>query len=331
MIYKKGTVTSAFGAGGILQGVILANCTGGSEPGEDWTVEVNQNSKDDGLIDAFGATHKEVILSNTGDSGTEQIIVGMREWEYDAVSAYGLDLNVYLSVPTGVPPGWNAVGAFHGLLSYDSTYKHWDELPILQMLDGTMNWWLWSDKNHIKLILDVSNNYYHMYLGNGRRLGTPAEYPYPLLCIGSHIGNVSYQAGGYGISRPRDFSAGAGTMYVVGPGNVFYTKDNLYSCWMIPSQREDSSPFTVGDTPGNDKLLLPLYVQVGATGSGVANITEGDVVVSPIGCHMARSYNIISKEYYKTATKKYQMFQNGANITANDFVACEVPTTTTTT
>ena len=316
-VYVEGSVTSWNGASGLLQGVILANCTGGSEPGADWTVELNQNTKDSSLADVWGATHKEVILSNDGDSGNENIIVGIREWEYAAGSAYNWDLNAYLTVPTG----WNGNAGDHNLGAYDGTWEHWTELPILQLIDGTITYWLHSDRFRILLTVKVSTYAYTMDLGAGDRLGTPGEYPYPIICAGSNYGNVNNTAGGYHVIKPADY-----TYFIIGPGNIYSTGKITAVPDMIPMQSDVSSD-TIGPTEDGDKLLVPAFAHVGFE----SGASPGDIVLSPRGAMGIRGPSVQSEDIIRTSNRKYRAFQRGNAVGVTDFWAMEMPTTTTTT
>ena len=183
MPFTTGTVTQAHGATGLLQNVIIPWITGaGGTPGRDWTIEVNQNAKDQNQADtSHGATCKEYVLSNTGYSGSENVYIGFREHRRVAVALYGIELNIYNYDPT-----WFADNrVLTGFTSYDTTNEGWTSMPVLQLIDSTMTYWIYASPARVVIVVKHSSGYFWAYLGQGKRLGSPNEYPFPLIAAGS--------------------------------------------------------------------------------------------------------------------------------------------------
>lgn len=250
--YTTGSVPGFAGATGLLQ-TIVAYVTGApGTPGRDWTVEMNRDITDNsGGTIVTSPQLKEVILSNTGISGLETIIVAMREYQYPSTSEWGIELNGHIVVPSG----WNAdAAATHGKTGWDTDRKHWKDLPHVQAADQQMDYWIYSTKEFIGFCVRVGTSYFQGYLGNGARLGTPSEYPNPLYIAGSEVGNISYQAGGNGPVRPKD-----NTYFFVDPNGAFRSGTD---CEVLPMQLAPAytDNVQVDLAPNGAVLLSPVYV-----------------------------------------------------------------------
>lgn len=314
-VYTEGSIATAHGSTGILQR-LLDICTGGSRPGKDWTVEFSQNSKDSGNQDAYpGASPMpiEVILKNTGSSDSEEIYIGIREWQRTAVDYYGWDLNAYLTVPST----WNGNSVSHGLSSYDGTYEHWSELPILQLANTTMNYYLRSTKDFICLVMEISNDFYPIYLGNGYRLGSPGEFPFPLLCAGSSYGNTKYgSVNTWGPVRPSN-----GSFFFIDAGNSYRTKDGSGDDEpkIYPMQGSTNSD-TISLSPDNKILLAPAFC-----------VVSTQTLIQCRSIFAIRGPSLQSGQTYSQDGLNTKIFQQGVSTSAYNFMALEMVTTTTTT
>lgn len=271
---QTGTVTNFKGGvdTGLLQTLVDFVTSDPYTPGLDWQVAMDQPSKDDDAqTNSYDTTYREVILSNVGVSGTETIIIGMREYKYETNSEWGWELNGYLSVPAG----WNShAGVTHELSSWDDTRKHWDDLPILQLFDNEIAYWFYSTPEYIQVAVRIGTSYFECYLGNGKRLGSPSQYPYPLVVAGSEHGSISYQAGGYGPVRPR--WAGTNTsstighysmFFVTADGNFVHNKNYAHNAISLPMNDDhgasaanwDDNITVSGTKGGNAALLVPAF------------------------------------------------------------------------
>ena len=309
--YSTGQVTAFKGASGLLQ-ALIDWCTGDvNTPGRDWTVELNQEAKDP-QGDTADSTCKEVILSNTGMSGNENIIIGIREYEYAASNEYNWELNGYLSLP----PAWNAhANISHGMDGYDTTREHWNELPILQLFDSTIPYWFYSTQEFIIVSVRISTAWYQCYLGNMMRFASPNEYPHPLVIAGSNVGSVDYQAGGGGPVRPLDL--GNYNVMCVTPANTWNINP------VVEPMRNDSDTTSFVATPDNAALLIPAFYRENSICYG-----------SLFNMFVFRRTNASSETLYTDPTtgRQYRTFAQGAGDFDYEFLAIlEDPGTTTTT
>jgi len=151
-------------------------------PGADWRIMYERASRDNAATPVVFATDpstaapyacKETILHNTGISGTEDVYIGIREWCYPSGTAYGWDLNIYTAYNTNMD--WNANQPF---TTYGATYKHWGLHPMMPFHQGSMPYWIFSNRQRIVISVEASQ-YESMYLGFGRRYGEPSSYPFP--------------------------------------------------------------------------------------------------------------------------------------------------------
>lgn len=271
---QTGTVTNFKGAvdTGLLQTLVDFVTSDSGTPGLDWTVELNQPSKEvDAQTNSYDTTYREVILSNTGISGEENILVGIREYKYESTNEWGWELNGYLSVPAG----WNShAGVTHELDGWDSDRSHWNELPILQLFDNEIAYWFYSTQEYIQVAVRIGTSYFQCYLGHGKRLGSPSEYPHPLVVAGSEKGNTSYQSGGYGPVRPKwsgsstSVSTGYYSMFfVTADGNFVHNKDFGHNAIALPMNQDfgsqdhawDDNTTISGTKTDNAALLIPAF------------------------------------------------------------------------
>jgi hypothetical protein len=316
---KIGTVPAFCGANGtgLLQ-TLVAWVTGTpATPGLDWVIEMNQEStNDDGVTISFpGRGHRQYILSNTGVSGNENIIIGMRESSTPASQIFEWVLNGY----TYVPLTWNghASGA-HGLTISAST------LPCMQMFDNEIAYWFYSTKEFIFVSIRVGTSNFQCYLGNGARLGPPSSYPYPLCIAGSHEMGFSYTVGGYGPVRPNHdtsspydiscFAIDAGGAYLKWP----------FGLRVVPGQ-QNQNVLAYGAAYNGAALIMPCFYTV-----------EYQVTLFQLfNVGTWRKTNSQSEqEYVDEEGNKWRVFAQGKNDYEYDFLCvfeeAGVSTTTTT-
>lgn len=337
MAFEKGTVTKAHGEGGLLDKVVKfltgrdilqygTTTTTTSEvttdiPGRDWAIEVRQNAKAANGNDdtSWGALTKEVVLSNVGHSGEENVIIGMREHRYPAESIYGWELNVY----TGVPSWFAANKALTGFDSYDATRQGWTDMPVLQLLDSTMTYWIYSNRARVLIVVKVSSYYFAAYLGFGIRLGTPTEYPFPAIAAGSNKFPTAYTSGGYGITRPGDDN---NNIMIVNPGNQFRTLARVRAYPMGTEVQDDNTPY--GPTPDGQYLLLPNYLTEYDSALDFNNPQQ--VLFVTEKAHVSMVQNQQSEDVYNDGKYDYRIFQGGDSVDPRNFMAVKEPISTTT-
>jgi len=252
---QTGSVTGFSGGvdTGLLQTLVDFVTSDPGTPGLDWTVEMNQT-----ICDQYGAEYSgspliEVILSNTGVSGLETIIVGFREYQYASGNEYNIELNGYLSVPAG----WNSHAlATHGLNGYDEDRKHWNYLPMLQCFDNEMEYWFYSTQEFISASVRVGTSYYQFYVGNGMRFSSPSEHPYPLVVAGSSVGPYSYQADGNGPVRPGTKEVSNNdyyTAFFINASGIFNTTPT------VEPMQGNSNNVSIDRTAGDAAFMCPAF------------------------------------------------------------------------
>lgn len=243
--------------------------------GRDWCTLSVQNTKDNVGGEPFGSDCKEYIVKNTGISGSESIIIGIREWKYVVGGAYGWDLNCYTSWDGGT---WNVNTGSHGQTTYNDTWERWTNHPHVPLLDGSMDYWIFSNSQRVIVIVKTGAYYQSCYLGYGYRLGTPSEYSYPTMAIGSMYGNGLYSdetnyhhyfAKPYIYGVGNELGSDGCAAFVCGTDNLFSSIVSSYgNLRFIPSH---------GDMFGTSTLLL--YYEFLDEPSANLN---GDIMMNPI-------------------------------------------------
>jgi len=217
MAFTSGTVTKFSGPDGLLSALFDFVTGDPDTPGRDWTTLMNENTKTNVLPfeEPFADQCKQVILKNKGISGQESVIIGIREWKHPVKDAHGWDLNGYLFYTTG--QDWNFNHIHHGRTAYDVTWQHFTQHPMIPLIDDTMYYWFYANAQRIVAVIKVQSNYESMYLGFGRRLGNPSDYPTPMAVIGSTFSNRIFT------------DSTAYHNFIIGP----YHYINCYQHWIV--------------------------------------------------------------------------------------------------
>jgi len=299
------------------------------EEGQDWRQEDYQNTQDENQQQAFSDC-KEVVLSNTGISGQESVIVGIREWYYAASNYYNWNFNCYSQYTSG--NGWMQNAISHGLDNYDTTTENWTQLPELLLNDDTMYYWVYSNRQRIFLAVKVSSNYHCCYLGFGRRFGTVSEYPTPCIVFGNGYGNIAYTT----TSEVNHFPAFqfANDNYT---NSLCIDPSNNYLSWIgsadmgiitVPGTNFDLDGKTCEATLGGRSIFVPVFIVANNGGFTRRTLFDYDGVFHIIG-------GVQSEDLVNLGSNRYRVFQDGFRTEWNDFLAVEegaaVSTTTTTT
>jgi hypothetical protein len=264
---------------------VTADYTSGN-PGLDWDILMERDTVNDtGLENPFsGSEHKEVILRNRGLSGQEQVIVGLREWEYPGGNAYGWNLNVYTYFSEGME--WNANSVNHGRDAYNSTWNTWTELPTIPFVDDTIYYWFFSNRQRIVVVAKVQSNYESCYLGFGRRYSAPSKYGYPLVCKGSIYGTNNYSVTNdqrTGLAR-NDWDEDGYPLMVVNPGGEYVDSHGLTvwenGCKLLPMSVWDDSDVLIAAPTTGKVWAMPTMIARPSTNSLFMDL---DGVVSLVG------------------------------------------------
>ncbi len=313
--------------------------------GRDWRQLYSRNTRDDNNVqttDNWSAGDcKEYMLHSTGTSGQEDVIIGIREWQYTSSNIYSSDLNIYSSYSTD--QAWNANQAITGRTYYDDTYHCWGSTsygtggpPQFTYNDTTMTYYLYSNQQRIVICLDISGNDESMYIGSIRRYGSRADYPYPVIAKGNSWGRENYAS--TDSQQGRDFIL------------------NCYSdqyAWNLMTIRPDNSIPAQGGSGGEDTSSL-IYPMMDYNHQGTRFMKEsyGDerthlevmYVVSPPNNYVLGDFdgvlhcpsttiNAHDTIEDRNTQIRYRVFKNVNRINDYDFmcVAQENFTTTTTT
>lgn len=339
MAFQTGVVNQAHGLGGFLQSVLIPFLTTDvlpvsstttttssttttaldtREAGRDWDVVLKQSAKNNVQVDtSWGALTKEYVLQNTGHSGNSNVLIGFREQRYAAGSMYNMELNVY----TGIPLGFAGNNIQTGFTAYNATYQSWTGIPALQMLDSTMTYWIYSNRQRVFIVLKVSSNYYSAYLGFGVPLGSPNEYPFPLICAGSNPTAISHSDGGYGLSRPATPNA---SIMIVNPANEFLTGQYV----AVYPQQFSTNVIDFGPAPDGRHAMWPIYFCYFNSAID-ANIPQ-ELYMTAEKVHVTQVLNQQSEDIYNDGQYDYRVFQGGDIVNPLNFVGVKEPVSSTT-
>jgi hypothetical protein len=299
--------------------------------GQDWREEMNENTEDDEQNELFSGDCKQVVLSNTGLSGQEAVIIGIRETKYPAETFYAWNLNGYTTFnPAGI---WDQNYPWHGLEHYNDTYENYDYHPSLTLADDTMYYWIYSNQQRIIVVAKVSSNYESCYLGFGRRFGNPGDYPFPMLVGGSnsrsysHVSTSDYHT--WFISTQRLENNYNVWLFDPTPNVVSWiglTSQNR-GTYVIPYDSwQDQSD--LAPTNNGRRLFIPCYYTKYADDSSACYFDLD-------GIYLAVGTSMQSEDLVNYDGKRYRIFQNCFRTKYYQYMAIEegaaVSTTTTTT
>lgn len=298
--------------------------------GQDWREEVNRNTRSvytagDVYTEPFGSDCKEVILSNKGLNGTDNVLIGIREWRYVPGSAWGWDLNGYRYLATG-DYDWNFTKTEVGFNTYDTTWGHFSQKPILPCADDTMYYWFYSNQQRIIIVTKISSNYESAYLGFGRRFATPTEYPYPLIVAGSGYGNITYSSTGtsHSFCIACQYSIATYNFITITPDNVIRQSINTTGgqAVLYPHYGFVNSGELYPDTAGRF-FMSPVYaIHISAVNSTLFDLD---------GLYHILGVGLQSEDIVTFNSRKHRVFQNIYRNTYYEFIAVDEAIATTTT
>lgn len=302
-------------------------------PGADWKELMYQNTENKDETDAgYSGDCKEWIIHNTGKTGQENVIIGMREWWYAAGNGGGLNLNVYTTWPSPAPTDWNFNELSNNLSAYHVTWKTWQRHPTLALpYRSTITYWLFSNRHRIVVVVKISGQYESMYLGFGRRLGSPTDYPHPLVAKGTHHHNdlsfIAYSSTS-GLWRkyiPMHYphTDDGYPLMIVKPDDSFESGNDYSGLTLIPRDNYGISDGTMGLTPYHHRATItPVYV---------GHETDAAVYMDLDGVYHVAASGISSEEEIHFNQKMSILFHNIVSSANYDFMAVEKEDHTTTT
>jgi len=325
----EGTVTTFSGATGLLQA--LLDWLAGPAVSLGWTVKYKRNSRDSSKTawtEPWGSLCQECILHNIGITGTENVLIGIREWIYEAGASNAWDLNGYTTYVDD--QFWNISGDQHLRTTYDATWEHYTRLPMLPLIDDTMYYWFFADEQRIIVVAKVQSNYESAYMGFGDRFGSPTDFPYPLIIKGSAFGNLAFSStSGYHHSMVDNMqgttNAHVYSSLVCKPDNSWST--TLFSLDAIfHPMRYWTATGIISETPTHKEVLVSPVSVIDQASQAV--LSEMDQVI-----HIA-GVGVQSEDEIDGPNKlRYKIFQNVFRTEYNDFfgvVTTDYTTTTTT-
>lgn len=303
------------------------------EPGQDWKELEYYDSEDDNDNTPWGSSLKTCIFQNTGLSGQEQVMVGIREWQYTGGNAYGWNLNGYQWHISGMNFMANILElGVDNRGNYNSTYETWDEMPNMPLIDSTIYYWFFSNRQRFIVVAKVQSNYEACYLGFGNRYASPSRYPTPLIVKGSHHGasGASHQDDGrHGVARNYwgTLNHGYPLLFLDPGGNYRHNIGNpgyLNGAMMIP-----------GDTHGADGEIGPDAAgEIFSLPVSIGNYLDGAVWADLDGVIQFWGPNLLSEDFMRDIDnkKKYLVFQDVYRTGFQDFYGVfQMPYTSTTT
>jgi len=267
---------------------------------------------------------QECILTSKGISGQEFVAIGIREWEYPPGNAVGWDLNGYTWYNTDMD--WNASEADHQKTSYDNTWEHWNTHPMVPLIDDTMTYWFFTNRQRIIVVAKVSSQYEQCYMGFGRRFGNPSDYHYPLMIHGAYHGNVAYTSQGtnhFGLHE-SNYANGCYTIMGVKPGGIWFGHASGWESSQVSIEPRGrwQNDGTIGPTASGRLLMLPCYV---------TQPLEDSCYMDLEGVHMVVGTGIQAEDTIVHNGIKSIIFPSIWRTQFFDNVGVEIGTTTTTT
>ncbi|MGD9156803.1 MAG: hypothetical protein PVG39_00215 [Desulfobacteraceae bacterium] len=301
------------------------------DDGQDWEIKYQRNTRDSDKLtpeEPFGSDCEEVILHNRGLSGAENVLIGIREWKYVAGAAYGWDLTGYQAYTDGMYWGKTIIDDLS--LDYDSLWDHFDDTPILPLIDDTMYYWFYSNRQRIVVIVKVQSNYECCYMGFANRFGNPEDYPYPLVIKGCGYGNINNTSTSQSNHSyiPYGPSNGTEMLHNVLPNNAWSinwgTGSTYFATWLFPTANWADTGQMYEAPAKKEVMMTPVIGMNALINAGLWEL-DGVYHVSGIG--------VQSEDYIRAHDGiKYRAFQDIARIEYDDWMGvAEIEFTTTST
>lgn len=159
----KTTATSASN----LFSQIVSWLTAGADAGRDWTIVKDYRTDAEPL--------ERVVIHNTGLSGQDDVYIGLSNEIYSDTVRAGMCCRVYRYFDPEIQGFFDT--AFGSRKGYGDT---WAFMPYW---NNQVDYWIWSNKQRIIIIVKTNDMYANAYLGMFDRFISKSEYQYPLACI----------------------------------------------------------------------------------------------------------------------------------------------------
>jgi len=257
----------------------------------------------------------QIVLNNTGISGTESINVGMLLCS----AGYG-KANVLLKTYKMFIPGYTnffdtTVGNPNNVTS-DGTFQ-----SAFGMWNGYMDMWIFSSKQRIIIVVRSDTYYSFAYIGKFFPFGSPAEYPYPYTCIGdlnicySNVANT-YIKWYDSTDTNRHFIAKAyfGTIGYYNNQLINVDGSWIRNATLSPTTNNTAHWLTIDYISGYSPVIFPIY------------ITYNNQVLGEFeSCYFTPYVGITTESIITIGTDTYIVFQDCFRNTYDSYMAikCE--------
>lgn len=309
--------------------------------GQDWVILQNQNTKNDSGTDAFsGLLLKEVVLRNNGESGIDNVMFGIREYQYTGGSLWNWCFNVYktFNMTQRLSGDFFHNRAFMSTSStplsstaYSSTSNNRPYFPTLPLRDNSsVKYWIISTKSVIKVIAKVNNSVYvSAYLGLGKRISSQSVYQSPTLAIGSAGSNseVTYS------STANSFCAYPFNILGTGLVNgIFLDDSNSPNClFNISANRSDwnltsytGTTLSSKKTKNNLSILYPVYLSNAFASSSSLSNNVRKTICQLDGTYLLLGQGVASEDTVTIDSDTYWVFQNTFRTTEYSYFCVKV-------
>lgn len=251
-------------------------------------------------------SQKHLLMKAPGLSGTDEIFVGIQPFENVTGDRYNWRLQSSL--------GYNAANDWAG-----QPYK--SGIPIIYLWNDPITYWFIANGNRVIMIAKVDTIYQIMYLGKFLPYFLPTQYPYPVICCGTHSSETSrWSDYNYDFSSILNPGSGCQMFYVDGtwkPIQNRYAQSGWYS-WqngyinVWPTGSNNNFLDNSLAWPDGGYTLLPLILEMDS--GGVKNVLgEVDGILWVSG-HQNSSENVIDvggqnylvvQDVWKTGRREY--------------------------
>lgn len=233
--------------------------------------------------DAIGTGNNRAFLRGLGNSGTDQIYVGLYSYQNVGSDYY----NIMLSGGSGYTESQISLATMPG-----SSYASY--VTEVCLLSGTMPYWIIANGRRFMFVVKVSTVYESAYCGFLLPTGTPSEYPYPLAVGGSHSvtarrysdnlasgSNGSFHRAFFNPNNALVVRHKGGTWLPV--ANYYYSGSesptNTYAQITCTTPHRDT---VLGRTIDNSLVLYPVSVHTQTPASDVLGDLDGVYAVSGV-------------------------------------------------
>lgn len=202
----------------------------------------------------------------------------------------------------------------------------------LNLWTSTIDYWFFVNDRRIIVVAKVSTSYMSAFMGQGLPMTIPAEYPFPLVCIGSYFAPALPAFNNSGSRMCADPGVGAatlrdrgGTWRIFGNHarqdnlnyNINFNAINSYYVWPYRASAADwySNDFRYRmRANGNGESLL---IQCHVLGS---NFKEG---IALEGLFWLPGFSRAAEQQITVGSRTFRVFQNTFRATDVDYFAVE--------